>query len=154
MKIARSEDGWKAEKEDKANEVVVETKKNSKVKKIYRCTAKINMPAKLLVDAIRDTDMITTWNYTLTDVRFLKKLTDDVSISYQIIPDAAGGMVSARDFIYLSQVGFEGEQFIMGGKSVEFENGPKSSKNVRAIKGHGCQMVTPFPGDAYSCTFM
>eukprot|EP00091_Calanus_sinicus_P008293 TRINITY_DN202_c0_g1_i4.p1 TRINITY_DN202_c0_g1~~TRINITY_DN202_c0_g1_i4.p1 ORF type:complete len:157 (+),score=64.35 TRINITY_DN202_c0_g1_i4:273-743(+) len=112
------------------------------------------MPAKLLVDAIRDTDKITTWNYTLTEARVLKKLSDDVAISYQITTDAAGGMVSARDFIYLSQVGYEGEQFIMGGKSVEFENGPKSSKIVRAINGPGCQMVTPCPGDANSCTFM
>ena len=84
----------------------------------------------------------------------LKKLTDDIAISYQITTDAAGGMVSARDFIYLSQVGYEGEQLIMGGKSVEFENGPRSSKIVRAISGPGFQMVTPCPGDANSCTFM
>ena len=84
VNIARSEDGWKAEKEDKANEVLVEMKKNAKGKKIYRCTAKINMPAKLLVDAIRDTDKITTWNYTLTEARVLKKLTDDVAVSYQV----------------------------------------------------------------------
>ena len=81
--IAKSEDGWKVEKEDKANEVLVEMKKNSKGKKIYRCTAKINMPAKLLMESIRDTDKITTWNYTLTEARVLKKLSDDVAISYQ-----------------------------------------------------------------------
>ena len=42
----------------------------------------------------------------------------------------------------------------MGGKSVEFEGGPKSSKIVRAINGPGCQIVTPFPGDPNCCTFL
>ena len=83
INIAKS-DGWKVEKEDKANDVVVEMKKNSKGRKIYRCTAKIPMPAKLLVDSIRDTDNVSTWNYTLTESRVLKKLSDTVAISYQV----------------------------------------------------------------------
>ena len=84
MNIARSEDGWKVEKEDKANEVLVECKKNSKGKKIYRCKAKISMPASLLAAAIKDTDKITSWNYTLTEARLLKKINDNVAISYQV----------------------------------------------------------------------
>merc|ERR1712183_1258271 len=147
-------DGWKVEKENKANNVLVECKKNSKGKKIYRCKAKIDMPAKLLVDAIKDTDRVTTWNYTLTEARVLKRISDTVAISYQITTDAAGGMVSARDFIYLSQLGYDGEEFIMGGKSVEFENGPKNSEIVRAINGPGCQTVSPCTGDPNSCNFM
>merc|ERR1712179_795221 len=76
-------------------------KKNSKGRKIYRCTAKIPMPAKLLVDNIRDTDNLSSWNHTITEARFLKKLSDAVAISYSITTEAAGGIVSARDFIYL-----------------------------------------------------
>ena len=63
-------------------------------------------------------------------------------------------MVSARDFIYLSQTGYEGEEFIIGGKSVEFKDGPKSGRIVRAINGPGCQMVRPCPGDPNSCIFV
>jgi len=147
-------DGWKVEKEDKANNVVVEMKKNDRGRKIYRCTAKIPMPAKLLVENIRDTDKVSSWNYTLTEARVLKRISDTVAISYQITTDAAGGMVSARDFIYLSMVGYEGEDFVMGGKSVEFENGPKNSKIVRAINGPGCQMVKPCPEEPNSCIFV
>merc|ERR1711887_177538 len=79
-----------------------------------------------LVENIRDTDKVSSWNYTLTEARVLKRLRDTVAISYQITTDAAGGMVSARDFIYISKVGYDGEEFIMGGKSVEMEDGPKS----------------------------
>ena len=73
---------------------------------------------------------------------------------FQITTDAAGGLVSARDFIYLSQQGYDGDVFIMGGKSVDFDDGPKSSKIVRAINGPGCQMVSPVSGEPNCCTFM
>ena len=62
--------------------------------------------------------------------------------------------MSARDFIYLSQTGYEGDEFIMGGKSVEFKDGPKSGRIVRAINGPGCQMVRPCPEDPNSCIFV
>ena len=83
INIAKS-DGWNVEKEDKANNVVVEMKKNKKGRKIYRCTAKIPMPARLLVENIVDTDRVTSWNTTLTEARVLKKISDTVAISYQV----------------------------------------------------------------------
>ena len=150
VNIARSEDGWTVQKEDK--DVRVEMKEDSKGTKIYRCSAKVPMPGKTVIDTIRNAEKLIPRIYTNTEARVLKKLSDDVAISYQITTDAAGGMVSAREFIFWSQEGDEGEQFIMGGKSVEFEKGLMSSK--RAINGPGWQMVTPCPGDATSCIFM
>ena len=150
--VARSEDGWKVQKKDK--DVCVEMKEDSKGNKIYRCVTKVSIPGKIVVDTIRDADKLIPRIYTNTEARVLKKLSDDVAISYQITTDAAGGMVSAREFIFLSQEGDKGDQFIMGGKSVEFENGLMSSENMRAINGPGWQMVTPCPGDATSCIFM
>ena len=37
IEISRSIDGWKVEKEDKANNLIVEMKKNAHGRKIYRC---------------------------------------------------------------------------------------------------------------------
>ena len=37
IEITRSIDGWKVEKEDKANNLIVEMKKNAHGRKIYRC---------------------------------------------------------------------------------------------------------------------
>ena len=44
LEIVKNNDGWKLEKEDKANQVTVEMKKNSKGRKIYRC--KVSQGAK------------------------------------------------------------------------------------------------------------
>ena len=41
LEIVRSTDGWKVEKEDKTNNVIVEMKKNSQGRKIYRCKVRL-----------------------------------------------------------------------------------------------------------------
>jgi len=149
--IARSTDGWKEEKSDKKTGDLVESKKNEKGRKIYRCKAKINMPPKLLIEAISDTDKLTEWNFTLTQAKVLKVLSDDVVISYQVTSDGGGGMVSARDFVLAFKKGYEGEIFIAGGRSVEYKEAPSSSKIVRAINGPGCQMVMPVADEEDYC---
>ena len=56
--------------------------------------------------------------------------------------DGGGGVVSARDFVYVSKKGYDGSVFVMGGKSVEYKEAPSSNKIVRAVNGPGCQMVS------------
>merc|ERR1711868_203062 len=118
---------------------IVESKKKNGGRKIYRCRAKIAMPSKLLIEAMSATDSVTEWNTTLTEARILKTLNDDCAISYQVTTDGGGGMVSARDFVYVSKKGYKGKSFVMGGRSVEFAEAPSSGKIVRAVNGSGCQ---------------
>ena len=46
--------------------------------------APINMPAKLLIESIQDTDNICKWNKTLTKSTILRKLNDNVGITHQV----------------------------------------------------------------------
>ena len=57
--------------------------------------------------------------------------------------DAAGGLVSSRDFVYLYMIGSEGAAWVMAGQSVDCEDAPSSGSFVRADNGPGLQMVTP-----------
>ena len=84
LEIVKNNDGWKVEKKDDTNNVVVEMKKNAKGRKIYRCKAKINIPANLLIEKIKDTDNICSWNKTLLKSQVLKKINDNVGITYQV----------------------------------------------------------------------
>jgi len=157
LAIANSTDGWKKEKLDKDTGDLVELRKNEQGRKIYRCRGKIDMPKQLLVDHIRDTDNVKSWNQTLQETKILKKISDDIIISYQVTAEAAGGMVSSRDFVYGSKcgtTGANGEIFVMGGKSVDFPDAPKTSKIVRAINGPGCQLVYPVEGEENKCEFV
>ena len=90
----------------------------------------------------------------------MKTINSEVAITYQVsrelnifnttyicltkvTSDGGGGMVSARDFVYVSKKAYKGQVFVMGGRSVEFKEAPSSSKIVRAVNGAGCQMVSP-----------
>merc|ERR1712088_412241 len=150
--VKLADEDWKEEKNDKITGDVVESRKNSAGRKIYRCKASIGMPAKLLIEAISNTDKVCEWNKTLTEARVLKKINKDCVISYQVTSDGGGGMVSARDFVYVSKKGYDGAVFVMGGQSVEFPDAPAKGKIVRAHNGPGCQMVTP-TSDRAVCHF-
>ena len=67
--------------------------------------------------------------------------------SVQMTTSAAGGMVSARDFVYLYKIDYEGSSWVMAGRSVEYSEAPTNSGIVRAINGPGLQMVTPMGDD-------
>jgi len=153
VELVNLTDGWKEEKKDKVKGDIVESRKKSGGRKIYRCKARIDMPAKLLIAAMGDTDKVTEWNTTLTEAKVLKNLNSDCAISYQVTSEGGGGMVSARDFVYVSKKAYNGNVFVMGGKSVDFSDAPKSGKIVRAINGPGCQMVSP-TGEANVCEFV
>merc|ERR1711990_245287 len=154
IKIAESTTGWKEEKNDKKTGDIVESRKNEKGKKIYRCKAVVAAPPALLIAAMRDTDKVTDWNKTLLESKMLKKINDDFSITYQVTSDGGGGMVSSRDFVYCAKVGFKGDVFVMGGCSVDYKDAPSSSKIVRAFNGPGCQMISPVAADPNSSTFI
>lgn len=61
--------------------------------------------------------------------------------------------MSARDFVYVSKKGYDGQTFAMGGKSVEYKDAPAQGKIVRAHNGPGCQMVKPGSNSA-TCDFI
>merc|ERR1711874_74775 len=151
--VKLAEDDWKEEKKDKNTGDIVESRKNSAGRKIYRCKASIGMPAKLLIEAISNTDKVCEWNKTLTEARVLKTINKDCVISYQVTSDGGGGMVSARDFVYVSKKGYDGVTFVMGGQSVEYSDAPAKGKIVRAHNGPGCQMVTTTT-DSEVCLFV
>ena len=57
--------------------------------------------------------------------------------------------MSSRDFVYLFKIGYEGDSWVMGGKSVDYKDAPKASGIVRAVNGPGLQMVTPCQVNKY-----
>ena len=71
----------------------------------------------------------------------------------QVTTDGGGGVVSARDFVYVSKKGYDESKFVMGGRSVEYSEAPKPGKIVRAVNGPGCQIVTP-GAEENQCDFL
>ena len=92
---------------------------------------------------MENTKDLTSWNNTLTKHEILKEFPNStVKISYQITTEAAGGMVSARDFIFIYKSARKDNEWMEGGCSVDYP-GPKEKKIVRAWNYPGGQFIRP-----------
>ena len=138
------EDDWTEEKSE--GEMVIKSKISAKGRKLWLCTAKVNVAPEVLEEKLLDIDNLTTWNSTVTESRVLKTLRKDVFITYQVTAEGACGMVSARDFVFGAKTVRQEDRFIIGGLSVESEEAPAGGR-VRAIHGPSCQTVAALPGE-------
>ena len=152
MELANEEDGWKVVKEE--GEATVKSKKNKDGRKVWLCTALVDISPKDLWAKLLDTDNLTSWNTTLTESKTIKKLDGDVKVSYQVTTEGGGGIVSARDFVYGSKTVEKNGTFTMGGMSVEVADKPEQKGRVRAVHGPGCQMVQPVEGESGKSNFI
>eukprot|EP00092_Neocalanus_flemingeri_P008832 GFUD01009506.1.p1 GENE.GFUD01009506.1~~GFUD01009506.1.p1 ORF type:complete len:208 (-),score=79.00 GFUD01009506.1:121-744(-) len=152
MELASEEDGWKMEKEQE--NATVKIKKNKEDRKVWLCTATVNIAPKDLWDKLLDTDNLTAWNTTLTESKTIKTLDGDVKVSYQVTSEGGGGVVSARDFVYGSKILVKDGIFAIGGMSVEVSEQPEKKGCVRAVHGPGCQIVKPVEGEAGKSKFI
>jgi hypothetical protein len=138
------EDDWNEEKVER--EGVVKSKINKDGRKIWLCTATVNVAPQVLEKKMMDIDNLTSWNNTITESKVLKNLKKDVFVSYQVTAEGGGGLVSARDFVYGGRAAHRGGKFIVGGMSVEFEGEPETGGKVRAWHGPSCQIISPVDG--------
>ena len=152
IELSGEEDGWKVEKEQ--GDATVKIKKNKEDRKVWLCTATVDVAHKVLWDKLMDTDNLTTWNTTLTESKTIKKLDGDVKVSYQVTSEGGGGVVSARDFVYGSKTLVKDGIFTIGGMSVEVAEQPEKKGCVRAVHGPGCQIVQPVAGEPGKSKFI
>ena len=139
-----AEDDWIDESCE--GEMVIRSKISKKGRKLWLCTAKVNVAPDVLEKKLLDIDNLTAWNSTVTESRVLKNLRKDVFITYQVTAEGAGGVVSARDFVFGAKTVKQEDRFIIGGLSVESEEAPVGGR-VRAIHGPSCQIVAVLPGE-------
>merc|ERR1712183_134866 len=152
IELSEEEEGWKVEKED--GNATVKVKKNKEERKVWLCTAIVDVAPKLLWEKLLDTDNLTSWNTTLTQSKTIKKLSGDVKVSYQVTSEGGGGIVSARDFVYGFKTVVKDGTFTMGGISVEVADQPEEKGRVRAVHGPGCQIVQPVEGEPGKSKFI
>ena len=113
---------------------------------MYKITVTIDVSPEKLIGAFENQKDITKWNTTLSKQEILKQFTNsNAKISYQVTTEAGpGGVVSARDFIFIGKAEKRGNAWMEGGVSIEYP-GPKTSKIVRYV------MPCPFKGPNHFC---
>ena len=92
------EDGWTVEKQER--EVIIKSKVVEHGRKIWLLAATVNIPPETLETRLMDIDNLAKWNTTVTESRKIKTLSSDCFITHKVTAEGAGGLVSARDFVY------------------------------------------------------
>ena len=92
------EDGWTVEKQE--GEVIIKSKVGEHGRKIWLLAATVNITPETLETRLMDIDNLAKWNTTLTESRKIKTLSRNCFITHKVTAEGAGGLVSARDFVY------------------------------------------------------
>ncbi len=97
----------------------------------------MDAPAKFLMEELFfNIETAPSWNPQLSECRTVQSIDSHTDISYQVSAEAAGGVISPRDFVNLrhwaTRRDEDGEMvFLMGGRSVKHPAMPPQPKKVR-----------------------
>jgi len=149
--IINSED-WKLEKQlDNGDRVEV---KFIKGKKVFKLSGRINTsPGVLLEELYYKIEQAPSWNPTLLECRIIQPVNEQTDVSYQVCAEAAGGVVSIRDFVNVRHWSLVDGVYVSAGGSVLHPAMPPQPKKVRGENGPGCFAMRPIDGDPKACHF-
>ncbi|KAK3106259.1 hypothetical protein FSP39_016222 [Pinctada imbricata] len=130
--MMKNQEGWAIEKEKPGVGVIKSRPSKISRGKGYKLEAIVNIsPIKLWEDTITDLPNQPNWNPTLLEARTLQVLDDTTEISYTIANEAAGGIVSARDFINVRHWDEREGVYLIALNGVKYDDMPEQKKYVR-----------------------
>eukprot|EP00096_Caligus_rogercresseyi_P010536 TRINITY_DN3887_c0_g2_i2.p1 TRINITY_DN3887_c0_g2~~TRINITY_DN3887_c0_g2_i2.p1 ORF type:complete len:485 (+),score=128.30 TRINITY_DN3887_c0_g2_i2:163-1617(+) len=145
--------GWNLEK--RRNEDTVHCM-SSKGHKIFKLRGKVHLPPKLLLEELYFRfEHIPSWNPSLKECRSLQVIDAHTDVSYQVSAEAAGGLVSVRDFVTLRHWDLieGGRVFASSGVSIQHPLMPEQKGCVRGENGVGGWFMSPVEGQPEICDF-
>jgi len=147
-----SDEGWNLEKRTENGDIV--HSKTINRKKVFRIMGYIDLaPRMLLEELFYNLEVGPMWNPTIVDCRILQPIDEFTDVSYHVSADAAGGVVSTRDFVVLRHWSQMDGSYVSAGCSVEHTAMPAQPKKVRGENGPTCYVFTPIEGQPDKCHF-
>lgn len=144
---------WQLEKETQEGDAV-HSKTVSKGPKVFRLTAKIHLPASLLLSKLFDhIEEMPSWNPTVIESQRLEVLDSQTDITYQVSAAGGGGVVASRDFVVLRHWEIRENTYVSAGASIEYPNKPSTKQYIRGVNLPGCWAMEPVQGDDNWCIF-
>jgi len=145
--------GWRLDKQIHNGDTV--HVKEVKGKKVFKLTGLVDIPPKLLLDQLwTHIELVPSWNPTLDLCSTIQVVDSHTDVSYQVAAEAAGGLVSTRDFVNLRHWGeAEGGVLVSAGKSIRHPAMKDQDKRIRGDNGPGCWVMRPVQGRWDQCTF-
>uniref|UniRef100_A0A8C6K7K5 StAR related lipid transfer domain containing 3 n=1 Tax=Nothobranchius furzeri TaxID=105023 RepID=A0A8C6K7K5_NOTFU len=152
--ILTQEDNWKFEKNnDKGDSVyTLEIPYHGKT---FILKALMQCPAELVYqEVILQPEKMVQWNRTVSVCQILQRVDDNTLVSYDVSAGAAGGVVSARDFVNVRRVERKRDCYMSAGMATDHDTKPLCGRYVRGENGPGGFVVLKSSSNPSVCTFI
>lgn len=144
---------WQLEKATPEGDTV-HSKSIPKGPKVFRLTAKVHLPAKLLLNQLFDhIEEMPSWNPTVIESERLEIIDNQTDITYQVSAAGGGGVVTSRDFVVLRHWEYKDNAYVSASASVVYPKKPQSKQYIRGENHPGCWVMKPIPGEENWCSF-
>ncbi|XP_039980080.1 stAR-related lipid transfer protein 3 [Xiphias gladius] len=152
--ILAQEDNWKFEKNSDMGDSVYTLEipfhgKTFILKALMQCTAEL-----VYQEVILQPEKMVQWNKTVSACQILQRVDDNTLVSYDVSAGAAGGVVSARDFVNVRRVERKRDCYLSAGMATDHDAKPPSGRYVRGENGPGGFVVLKSSSNPSVCTFI
>ncbi|KAJ3601176.1 hypothetical protein NHX12_032149 [Muraenolepis orangiensis] len=152
--ILTQEENWKFEKNNEMGDSVYTLEipfhgKTFILKAFMQCSAEL-----VYQEVILQPEKMVQWNKTVSGCQVLQRVDDNTMISYDVSSGAAGGVVSARDFVNVRRVERKRDRYVSAGMATEHAAKPPHSRYVRGENGPGGFVVLKSNSNPSVCTFI
>uniref|UniRef100_A0A672Z8G1 StAR-related lipid transfer protein 3 n=1 Tax=Sphaeramia orbicularis TaxID=375764 RepID=A0A672Z8G1_9TELE len=152
--ILSQEDNWKYEKNNDMGDSVY-TLEIPFHGKTFILKAFMQCPAELVYqEVILQPEKMVLWNKTVSVCQILQRVDDNTMVSYDVSSGAAGGVVSARDFVNVRRVERKRDCYLSAGMATDHDAKPPSGRYVRGENGPGGFVVLKSSSNPSVCTFI
>ncbi|XP_056143853.1 stAR-related lipid transfer protein 3 [Lampris incognitus] len=152
--ILAQEENWKFEKHNDVGDSVY-TLEIPFHGKTFILKAFLHSPAELVYqEVILQPEKMVQWNKTVSACQILQRIDDNTMVSYDVSSGAAGGVVSARDFVNVRRVERKRDRYLSAGMATEHDAKPPHSRYVRGENGPGGFVVLKSSSNPSVCTFI
>ncbi|XP_040917914.1 stAR-related lipid transfer protein 3 isoform X2 [Toxotes jaculatrix] len=152
--ILNQEDNWKFEKNNDMGDSVY-TLEIPFHGKTFILKAFMQCPAELVYqEVILQPEKMVHWNKTVSVCQILQRVDDNTLVSYDVSAGAAGGVVSARDFVNVRRVERKRDCYLSAGMATNHDAKPPSGRYVRGENGPGGFVVLKSSSNPSVCTFI
>uniref|UniRef100_A0A7N8WWC9 StAR related lipid transfer domain containing 3 n=1 Tax=Mastacembelus armatus TaxID=205130 RepID=A0A7N8WWC9_9TELE len=152
--ILAQEENWKFEKNNDMGDSVY-TLEIPFHGKTFILKAFMQCPAELVYqEVILQPEKMVQWNRTVSACQILQRVDDNTLVSYDVSAGAAGGVVSARDFVNVRRVERKRDCYLSAGMATDHDAKPPSGRYVRGENGPGGFVVLKSSSNPSVCTFI
>ncbi|MED6281807.1 StAR- lipid transfer protein 3 [Characodon lateralis] len=152
--ILTQEENWKFEKNNDMGDSVYTLEipyhgRTFILKGLMQCPAEF-----VYQEVILQPEKMVQWNKTVSVCQILQRVDDNTLVTYDVSAGAAGGVVSARDFVNVRRVERKRDCYMSAGMATNHDAKPPCGHYVRGENGPGGFVVLKSSSNPSVCTFI